>query len=77
MSTVRWIPNCVNDSPKEALYRVAAGPAFDSVALHISSLSWLLLLTEGFSYAHMTLEVGSETNTPEDTTRIPRDLDRV
>lgn len=77
MSTVRWVPNCVNDSPKEALYRVAAGSAFDSVALHISSLSWLLMLMEGFSYAHMTLEFGSETNTSEDTIRIPRDLDRV
>lgn len=53
VSTVRWIPNCVNDSPKEALYRVAASPAFDSVALHISSLSWLLMLMEGFSYAHI------------------------
>lgn len=77
VSTVRWIPNCVNDSPKEALYRVAAGSAFDSVPLHISSLSWLLMLMEGFSYAHMTLEVGLKTNTPEDTTRIPRDLDRM
>ena len=71
------MPNCVNDSPKEALYRVAAGSAFDYVPLHISSLSWLLMLMEDFSYAHMTWEVGLKTSTPEDTTRIPRDLDRM
>lgn len=39
VSTVRWIPNCVNDSPKEALYRVAASPAFDS--LHFTLHPWV------------------------------------